>query len=180
MADPVTATLIAGAVIGAGGAVYSGVTAYQSGKAQNKEAKAAALRAEAEGQNKARLIRGQSRRMAASQRARFASAGVDISGSAVDLQLDSAFQYEADALASIFQGNQQGADLRTQGSFAYTAGRNALISSGFNATGSILGGAGQSMAYSKTNPSFTSSNVTASGGSGGGFSTGPRSNLGVR
>jgi hypothetical protein len=180
MADPITATLIASAVLGGAGSLFSGFTAYQSGKAQKKAANQAAARAEQEGNNKARVIRGQSRRLAGAQRARFAAAGIDLSGSAVDVQYDSAIQYETDALNQIYLGNQQVADLRTQGNFAYKDGLNKFISSGFSAGGSILGGMGQASAAgtASVQPSFTSVTQTGSGAYGGGYSTGARSTIG--
>lgn len=139
------ALIIAGAGMAAAGSIYGGVMAYKSGKAQEKNLKNQARAARLEGENKARMIQGNARRFASVQRARFAGSGVELSNTASDVQFDSAVQFRNDATNEIYKGNQQWANLRTQGNFAYTEGRNALVSGIMGGTGQMMSGTGMAM-----------------------------------
>jgi hypothetical protein len=123
----------------AASSVYTGVSQYNQGKAQQEALDIQAIEAKEASEQEARRIQGQERRVAGAQRAQFAGMGVDLSGTAFDLQLDTASQFRVDALTALTFGKQKSAGLRTQGSMAYTSGRNALVSSGFDTAGSVLG-----------------------------------------
>ena len=141
-------------LIGAGGQLFQGAQQYQNSKQQAKYYKSQAKRVEKEGKAEASRIRGRARRTLATQRARMAAAGIDISGSAIDIQYDSAIQSEVDAMTSIYKSNIQAADLRTQAEFTRAAGRAALFSSALGAGGSVASGFGNRA--SQSNPQFGS------------------------
>jgi len=147
-----------GNVIGAAGSIFGGVASYYRAKSQGKALDQAAKRTEEEGKTAADRIRARSRRLAGAQRARFAAAGIDLSGSAVDVQYDSAVQFEVDALTSIYQGFVKAASLRTAANSVRMQGRNVLIGSFFSAGSQLLpslGGGTANTGNPADNPSFS-------------------------
>jgi hypothetical protein len=154
--------MLAGAVVAAVGGVFKGIQANQQSKSIQKQMNSEAGATEAQGQVAANRIRARSRRMAGTQRAQFAARGVELTDSAVDVQFDSASQFEVEAMDKIWRANRGAANLRTKGNAARKSGKNQLISSGFSAAGTILGGAGKFKA--SQNPGF--------GGTSGGWDAG--------
>lgn len=147
--------IIAGAVVGAVGQVFNGIQAYQQGNFTKSQLNSQAANTEKEAAWAANRIRARARRLAATQRTRFAAGGIDLSGSAVDVQMDSAMQAEIDAMTTIYKGNIAGASMRTQGNSAQKSGFASLVTSGISAAGTILGGIGTAnMMKSGLNPSF--------------------------
>lgn len=156
--------LVAGAVVSAAAQVFKGVQGYYEGRSTKEQLDAQAKRTEQESLAAANRIRSRSRRLAASQRARAAAAGVDLSGSVTDIQQDSAQQFEVDAMTELYKGSIQAASLRTQGNAAKKSGTLGLITSGASAVGTVLGGVGSYNALS-TNPSFVGDINTGIAGS---------------
>lgn len=155
MADPATLAIISG-VVSSGGKLFTGVQGYYEGTSTAKQLKSEAVRTEKEAQWAANRIRSRARRLAGTQRARFAAAGVGLSGSAVDVQADSAWQSEVDAMTTLYKGNIAAAGLRTNASAAKRSGVSALISGSFSGAGSVIGGMGTAnMINAQNNPSFT-------------------------
>ena len=148
-------------------AISTGVSAYGakvSADAQSDASKYSAAvarnNAPAQGQQaqfEAQQIRDRNRRVLASQRAAFASSGVDPeSGTALDVRGDSATQGELQALTAIYTGrvgsNAQLAQARldsAQAGFAQTAGYISMA-------GSVVGGIGGAASIA-ANPNFNKS-----------------------
>jgi len=146
MADPITWA----AIITAGAAVFSGVTAMQTGDANQEAFNLQAKQEEEAGRQRVRAIESKSRRLSGVQRAQFAAAGVNLSGSVLDVQQDSINESRIDAMTTMQNSFNQSASLRFQGNVAKSEGINSAISSGFDAAGAVVGGVGQYNQYKAT------------------------------
>lgn len=147
MAVALPAIAVALTAVGTGVAVYGAVqqgqaaddAAKRTQRAENANAKAASDAAALEAQQVRRknLIR------LGSQRADAAKSGVLIDDSAADVIYDSAMQGELEALSITYSGAQASAYSRQKGLNARAAGRDAKSASYINASGSLIGGLGQ-------------------------------------
>jgi hypothetical protein len=129
MCDPFSLALV-GAVstaVAAGGSIAAGVQQQQTAKADAKEATQVAAYDEAQSRDRAKRLLG-------AQRAAYAKAGVDMSGTPLDVTADTAAQQEIDALAIRWGGQQRAAGFRAQG-------QQSLIEGVSSAGSSILSGA---------------------------------------
>lgn len=137
MCDPVTMGAIA-----AGATVLQGYQSYQQGKFERgvseynaRQQENEAIRTRNKGVEQENRLRRQTAELIATQKTQAAASGVDVSsGSALQLQQDSALQGEVDALTlrQNFQDQAQSLDdqaalTRQQGKNAAKAGRNAFV-----------------------------------------------------
>lgn len=132
---PFTATTLAaaGTVIGATGAIVSGVQASQSARFQADVAKQNARLSRERGAAEADRRRRSASRQLGGQRAR---------GAQLDVLADAASELELDALLAEFEGELGARDATIQERAARSRGRNALISGGIGAVESGLSGLG--------------------------------------
>lgn len=145
--------MIVGAAIAAAGTVFKGVQGFISGRNTAKSMEKSAAATIQQGKSAADRIRARARRMAGAQRARFGASGVDQSESVVDVQYDSAVQHEIDALTTEYGANVKAANLIGQSRIMKNNATAGLISSGFQAAGTVLGGIGTYNAMTH-NPGF--------------------------
>jgi hypothetical protein len=136
MCDPTTALLAFGVAAGVAGSIGAGVQQQQAAKANAKEATQVAAYDEAQSRDRAKRLLGQ-------QSALYAKAGVDMTGTPLDVTADTAAQQEIDALAIRWGGQQQAAAFRAQGQQSLvegfgSAGKSLL--SGATAWGDRTGG----------------------------------------
>lgn len=139
--------LIAAAV---GSAAIGAVGAIQAGKAQQQAANYNAMLAEREGReakqvaaSEAREARRRGRRLISSQTAAYGAAGLDISGSALEVLADTAEITELDALNIERAGSAEEARAIGRANAERFAGKQARTASYFGAASSILSGASQ-------------------------------------
>lgn len=155
---------LASAGVGAYSAEASAAAQKASAKFNAAVATNNATAATQQAQYEADRIRARNRVILAQGRANYLKSGVDISGSAADVQMDSAVQGELEEQAAIYTGrvsageNQAQAMLdRMRGSYAGQAGDLAM-------GGSILSGTSSAAAswssYYRNNPTFnTGANI---------------------
>lgn len=144
----------ASAGIGAYGAYSSGQAqkdaANYNAAVQKNQAATAAQQAEFD----AGQIRDRNRRLVATQRANFAANGVDPdSGSAVDVQHDSAKHGELQALMAIYTGQTSSNASLAQAKLDKSRGQYAEQAGWINAGSSVLGGVNQAVSI-YANPNF--------------------------
>jgi hypothetical protein len=142
MADPVTLATMAkiATVVTAGAQVAGGIQAMQAGKAQ---AKVSRQKAEAEQRASAleeRQHREQARRFRSTQLAKFAKAGVLITGTPLGVLTETAEQQERDALTIRYGGQVRKGKALSEASLAKQRGKQGLVGGGISAAGTILGG----------------------------------------
>lgn len=139
-------TAIVTAVIAA---AASATTAVMSAQAQQDSAKynAAVARNQAETANQqaqfdAQQIRDKNRRLLGAQRAAYAASGVDTSsGSAQDVQSDSATRGELEALSAIYTGKTGATSAMARAKLDEYQGQSAMTLGYFSAGSSLLSGA---------------------------------------
>lgn len=158
MCDPVTATVVAAAVVTAGGKLYAGKAAQVQGRyeqkiaqqgadAERRGARDATERGQIEERNRYRLMSQQ----IGEQRAAQAANGVDTNfGSALQITGDTArIGYEdVGTIAENTKREVQGFDIRAsnytmQGRASRARGNAAMVSGVIDAAGSLLSGASQ-------------------------------------
>lgn len=142
MAAATTIALVAGAVISAGSAVYSGV---QQNKAAKKQAALENQQAQMEqdaARREADNIRDQARRVKSAQRAALAGSGVklDDQGSGAAILDETDRLAEQDALAVLKEGANRSSLLQGQASITKGRGKAAVVAGGMNAAASLVGG----------------------------------------
>lgn len=146
MADPVTWAIIIGTTITAAGAI-------QSGRAQAKMAEYNAQVAEREGQIattgaefEEAQFRREGERLKATQRVRFAKAGVKPAGSPLLVMEETAAEIERNALAIRYGGSLEAARATSRAQLERFGGRQAKRAAKIKATGSLLTGTGKALA----------------------------------
>jgi hypothetical protein len=155
MADPVTIAIVASAAVSAVGAIQQGAAAAAQGRSQQqaqqynavvKQQNAELARQQA-GAREEQQRRG-ARQILGQQRAALAQAGIGMTGSALDIEEQSAVRAEMDALTIAYEGELQAKGLLAsaqqdlfQGEAALAAGRNAQTASYISAGASLLSGA---------------------------------------
>lgn len=134
MADPATLTLIASGAAAAGTAATA-VGSYQQGQSQaniaERNAELARRSADEQAQNK--LL--EARVMRSRQSAAYAGAGVDLTGSALDVISQTSSQYAKDALTLRYGGDIQAQALSEQAGMFRQQGTSQLIGGAFNTAG---------------------------------------------
>lgn len=156
MCEPTTLATI-GTVMSIGGTVFSAYNQYQTGKAQNNMAKVQARMsedqardaidrgavAEAEHRRKVSQFKGQ-------QRSVLAASGVELdSGSASDLQADTAMLGELDALTIRNNAEREAYGYRSNAASSRFEGAQAQRAGTMSAGGTLLGGLGGELVSSK-------------------------------
>lgn len=143
------------------GAAASAVATKYSADAQKKAAqynadvaRKNAVAAAQQGQFDAEQIRDKNKRVLAAQRAAAASSGVDFSGSAMDVQTDSAAQGEMDALVAIYTGRSSANSQEARARLNEMEAHNADVAGNIGVHVSLLGGASRAYNYSQ-NPQFS-------------------------
>lgn len=117
-----------GAFQQAGLYAQQGKWARESSEFSARMAELQAKDSERRGALAAQAIRSQGRRVVGAQRAALAAQGVDVStGSAVDVQADTAYQAEADAQQTISNAWRESWGIRTQAQEGLFAGRMAEV-----------------------------------------------------
>lgn len=147
MCEPMTILAVAGAA----STVMTGVQAYEQGKFQEgvSEYNAAQMRNEAtqtrnKGVEEENRHRQEVAQMQARQRTQLAASGVDIdSGSAAQIQRDTAIYGEVDALRIRDNFMRQADSMEDQADLTIAEGKNARKSGRNQLFSSVLGGAGQ-------------------------------------
>lgn len=165
MADPVTAALVASAVVGSAGALQEGRVARAEGEAAQRvseynasvaeqEAKATRARTRFEQRRQSQ----QAQRIKGSQRAALATSGAQIgTGTPLDLQVEQANELELENLLIGYEGrqaerrlqSQAGLD-RTQGQIYRQRGRNEQAAARIGAGATLLQGLGTAKYYGKS------------------------------
>ncbi len=144
MCEPTTILLVTSTLIAAGGAVATGIAANNAGKAnarvQEIMAADALSRGEADEASQRRITKSQ----LGKQRARFAASGAEVNtGSAAQIQADTAEFGELDALRIRNNAEREAFGLRSGAAISLSQGKNALLSGVLKAGGSLIGGAGK-------------------------------------
>lgn len=150
MCDPMTVALTAaaaGSVLGAGGAIVSGVQQKKTADYQADQAEADAEAAKSAARVEAARIRKAGEAQAAQANAGYAASGVE-TGSGTALRITSGIvgDAEEDAYQTILNGVTQSSRLNAQAQADRISGNNALTSGVIKGTGSLLEGG--SKAYS--------------------------------
>lgn len=139
MCDPVTAAVATAAVLKAGAQVAQGVSAYNTGKAQEKLSQAEARSALEVGAIEEGRIRDEGKAFLGQQRVAQAASGVDIStGSPADVAAESARNIELDALTRRYQARVQSWGKTIEGRQANAKGSAALTQGIIGATSTLL------------------------------------------
>lgn len=139
----ITALAVSAAAAAAGtySSISQGKQAEAAGKYNAKVERNNALTATREAQFQADRIRKRNRLIAGKQRAAYVKSGIDLSGSAEDVMLDSATEGELDVLSRQYAGSSAATSFtarsRLFGSEAAAAGRAGYV----GAAGALLGGA---------------------------------------
>lgn len=160
MAVAIPLIALALTAVGTGVGTYAAV---QQGNAADDAAKFNAKVAQNEAQNEATRtafeasqIRRKNLIRSGDQRAAYAKAGVDLSGSATDVLFDTGIQGELEAMGALYGGAMASASLRSRARLSVLEGQNAQTA-GYLSAGSTLltGGArGATTYYENTFPSF--------------------------
>ena len=146
----ITATTLAitGIVLAAAGAAAGAVSSVQAGKREEAAGKynAAvgrnnALNAQRAAQFEASRIEKRNRLILGKQRAAYLKSGVDLSGSAEDVILDSMTEGELDILAAKYEGLTASQSFESRARLAEFEGSQARQAGNVAAVGSILSGA---------------------------------------
>lgn len=140
--DPISALMVAGTVISAGGQIMSGMQANQAAKYNAAVARNEAEQARKVGQINEATTRDDLRREMARQRAHLARSGVNLAaGSALDLGQD-AGQASFMELQSVRTGAESRArSFESDATLSRLEGRRALMSGAIGAAGTLVDGA---------------------------------------
>lgn len=140
--DPISALMIAGTAISAGGQIMSGMQANQAAKYNAAVARNEAEQARKVGQINESLARDDLRRELGRQRAHLARSGVNLAaGSALDLGQD-AGQASFMELQSVRTGAESRArSFESDATLSRLEGRRALMSGAIGAVGTMVDGA---------------------------------------
>jgi hypothetical protein len=137
--DPVTMALL----VMAAGKLFKGITSFIGGNSAAKAAEAAALQARQEAGAAANIALDEGERVSASAAVSAAGSGGGLIGSTLSVLEDLGIQSMHNARSAIYSGETEGRRFEYQGRVAKVEGRNALISSAFDAGSTVLGGMGQ-------------------------------------
>jgi hypothetical protein len=144
MCEPTTIALIASAVIGAGAAVQQADTARRVGHRNQEMAEYAAQDAVRRGSEDAMAARRRGEQIKGAQRAKFASAGLDLSeGTPADIVDQTDFFAETDQQTLKRNAARQAWSARAQGANFSMQGEAAAAQANLSAFGSLLGSGGQ-------------------------------------
>ena len=141
--------LALGATVGS--TVMSGAAMYQQSKVQEqvaqnnaKSAEYAAQDAQRRGEEDAIAIQRKGAALKSAQRAAFAGKGLDIAyGTAADIQDQTDFFTQSDVATARTNAGREAWNLRARGQNALATGQADALNSMYQATGTLLGGAGQ-------------------------------------
>ncbi len=135
-----------GSAVGTGISAFSqiqaGRAAYKSGKAANQVAEQRARQAELESQERTSRMRDENRRRLSAMRARMASSGTTIAGSALDFLGESARRLETRVQDEARRASLDAANERFGGQVALWEGGEARRSSSLRGFGTLLEGVG--------------------------------------
>lgn len=142
-----TALIVGSAIAGAGTSAYgqlkAGSEAKKAADYNAKVAEAQAADALARGRDEESRFRSELKGLIGSQRAGFAAQNIDVStGSAVDVQADTAYLGELDALTIRSNAAREAWGYRVQAANQRQAGADASRASKFGAASTILGTGG--------------------------------------
>lgn len=144
MCEPTTIALIASAVIGAGAAVQQADTARRVGNRNREMAEYAAQAAERRGKEDVMAARRRGEQIKGAQRAKFASAGLDLSeGTPADIMDQTDFFAETDQQTLKRNAARQAWSARAQGANFSAQGDAAATQANMQAFGTLLGAGGQ-------------------------------------
>jgi len=170
--DPVSMLLIAGTGLITYGQIRSGQLAKAQGEAQNKIAEANARQLELERQSRMQAahleeerISRQARLFKGAQRARLAKSGLSItSGSAVEVQADTAYQTALDRLLTLQSGVVDSNRLKNQANIQIAEGKWAKSYGNQTANNAYISAAGTSLLglYSYSNMATSPKSPTSS------------------
>lgn len=154
---------IAGVVIAAAGAAVSGIQQSNMNKYNAKVAKNNAISAQRIGRAEEMKQRRDAYRRMGAMRAAYGAAGVNLTGSPIDILADSAMEEELDALTIRYNYNSQAQGYQSQSMLDRRRAQSALYAGGFEAGTTLLtGGAGvySSMAAKPTTTNRSGSAIT--------------------
>lgn len=140
MCDPVSLT-VAGAVIGAGGSLYSGFQQAGAYRDQARFAERAAVMEGQAGRYEMERVKSRNDRALAGMRQQFISGGIALEGSAKEVIADSAAEASLDEQAILYGAKVRSDNKRFEAKLARSNARSAIIGGFINAAGSIIGGA---------------------------------------
>lgn len=150
--DPVSATILIGALVSTGISTYSAVDQAKTAKAVGKfnaaKLRNDAMRKEAIGRLNMKRQRVMDRRYLSSMKAKFAAAGVQLQGTPLAVLGDTAGQLEADVADIAFQANAQADALHQSASLTLAEGKAASKAGYLGAAAAAFNGlssAGSSM-----------------------------------
>ena len=135
--------LIAGVVIAAAGAAVSGIQQSNMSKYNAKVSKNNAISAQRIGKAEEMKQRREAYRRMGNMRAQYGAAGVNLSGTPLDILADSAMEEELDALTIRYNYASQGQGFTSQSMLDKRRAQGSLYAGGFEAGTTLLtGGAG--------------------------------------
>lgn len=143
MGDPVTATIVAGGALAAGGSVMSGVSQYQAGKSNAKAYKQQANAILAQQQNVASQYRAKGVQVAGQAVTSAARGGLKIKGTVAESINQSLTNLEVDKTYEMYNLEVQRVNALNSAKMSKYQGRQALFSSVLSGAGSALGTAGK-------------------------------------
>lgn len=143
---------VAAAGVGTYAAVQQGKAADAQGKYNQKIAQNNATSAMQQAKFEADRIKKRNRLLRGKQRANYLKSGIDLSGSAEDVMMDSAIEGALDVAAAQYAGATQSQAYSTRGKLAAIQGTNAKRGSYYQAAGTLLSGVGS--AASESAPLF--------------------------
>ncbi len=150
MCDPISLSL-AGTAIGAAGSIVSGVQGAQAAAFNARVAENRARAEQARANFEIERMRENARQVRGAQRARFASAGVQIAGSPLAVIEDTAEDEELEVQSILFGSRATQANLRAQAGLSRFEGQGQLFSGLTRAAGTVLSGAASAGRFRQLN-----------------------------
>lgn len=138
------AAAIAGVLVSAAGAIYSGMQQKQAADYNAKVAENQAQSIQNKAMYEEQIHRERVRKILSAQRSVFGASGLDTaSGSPLLVREDSAMQGEMDAMAIRYGGDVEAANARSAANLYRMQGRTAQTAGFIQAGGSLLSGGAQ-------------------------------------
>jgi hypothetical protein len=142
--------LAAGGLMSAVGAINQGNSAKAAADYNAQVAEQNAELSRQQGIEEERRTRIMAKKQLGDMRANYGASGITLEGSPLDILEESAAAAELDALTVRHAGDSRAIGYRNEAAQERFSGRQARTSGYFSASGSLLSGAGQAMAYKRT------------------------------
>lgn len=147
-----------GTAVSIAGAVSSAQSQKAAAEFNAKVARNNAATAQLEAEAAARQVSLRNRRLAATQTAAMAAAGLDItSDSGESVKYDSALTGELNRLTALYKGTAEATNFEAKARAAQQAGDDAMTAGYFGAGSALLQGASSMYSQTRSNPSFSNS-----------------------